>query len=551
MRNYSKYIDLYIDMIKNNKVEHCIEQDQMIDNNVIPVLDREDVYIDDEKIAQGLSLQKYFPYKLIEWEIFIFALIVGLFFENGDIVFNDIRILVGRGSGKNGLISFLCFYFLSPYHGIQGYNIDLLANSEDQAKTSFEDVYNIIKEPLEKQYEKALATNYYATKVQIEGIKTKSKLRFNTSSKRGKDSKRTGCVIYDEKHEYLDSTNINTLKSGLGKMPHGREITISTDGHIRGAVLDKEKEQNKEILSKYNPLNRTLVFWCRIEEEKEWNQMDKLIKAIPSLNDFPSLRNTIQKEIIDMPYNQDYFKEFMAKRCNFPIGDKEVEVATWDDIRATNQPLPELEGMNCVGAVDYAKTNDFVAVGLLFKKDGKYILLHHTFICSKSRDLGGIKAPLREWETKGDCEFVDDVEIPADLVADWFYKMGQIYSIVKIAIDNFRYSLLNKAFKAIGFDAFEIKNIKLVRPSDIMRVAPVINSIFVKHELITGDVPMFRWYINNTKKIEKDGNITYGKIEANYRKTDGFMMYVAAMTIEDSIPESINFNFGNLGVYVY
>lgn len=551
MRTYSKYIDPYIDLIKNNKVEHCLEQEQMIDNIVIPILERENVFIDDEKIEQGLSLQKYFPYKLIPWEIFIFALIVGVFFEDGDIVFNDIRILVGRGSGKNGLISFLCFYFLSPYHGIQGYNIDLLANSEEQAKTSFDDVYNIIKEPIDKQYEKALAANYTATKVLVEGKRTKSKLRFNTSSKRGKDSKRTGCVIYDEKHEYLDATNINTLKSGLGKMPHGREITITTDGHVRGAVLDKEKEQNKEILSKYNPLNRTLVFWCRIESEDEWNQMDKLVKAIPSLNDFPSLRNTIQKEIIDMPYNQDYFTEFMAKRCNFPIGDKEVEVATWEDILATNQPLPDLDGMSCVGAVDYAKTNDFVAVGLLFKKDGKYILLHHTFICSKSRDLGGIKAPLREWGKKGDCEFVDDVEIPADLVADWFLRMGQKYNIVKIAIDNFRYSLLNKAFKVIGFDAFEIKNIKLVRPSDIMKVAPVINSIFVKHELIVGDVPMFRWYVNNTKKIEKDGNITYGKIEANYRKTDGFMMYAAAMTIEESIPEIINFNFGSLGVYTY
>ena len=31
----------------------------------------------------------------------------------------------------------------------------------------------------------------------------------------------------------------------------------------------------------------------------------KLVKAIPSLNDFPSLRTTIEKEIMDMPYNMD------------------------------------------------------------------------------------------------------------------------------------------------------------------------------------------------------------------------------------------------------
>ena len=119
MRRYSPYIDPYIRMIKEYKVEHCKEQDLMIDNLVIPVLERDDVIINNEKIEKGLSLQKYFPYQLIAWEIFLFALIVGVETADGDIYFNDIRIMVGRGSGKNGFISFLCFYFMSPYHGIR------------------------------------------------------------------------------------------------------------------------------------------------------------------------------------------------------------------------------------------------------------------------------------------------------------------------------------------------------------------------------------------------------------------------------------------------
>ena len=64
---------------------------------MIPTLERPDVRIDDEKIEKGLSLQKYFPYRLIEWEVFLFALIVGVIFTDGDIVFNEIRVMVGRG----------------------------------------------------------------------------------------------------------------------------------------------------------------------------------------------------------------------------------------------------------------------------------------------------------------------------------------------------------------------------------------------------------------------------------------------------------------------
>lgn len=540
MRSYSPYIDPYIRKIKNNEVLHCKEQDQMIDNIVIPVLEREDVIIDNKKIEEGLSLQKYFPYRLIEWEIFLFALIVGVFTTDGDIFFKDIRIIVGRGSGKNGFISFLCFYFLSPYHGIRGYNIDLMANSEEQAKTSFNDVYEIIKNPIEKEYERALKSNYYVTKERITGKKTGSVLRFNTSSKRGKDSKRTGCVIFDEKHEYLDPENINTLKSGLGKVGHEREITITTDGHVRGAVLDREKEQNIEILKEYNPLNRTLVFWCRIEKEEEWNQIDKMIKAIPSLNDFPNLKAIIQKEIIDMPFNMEYFTEYMAKRCNMPIGNAETEVASWDDIKATNQEMPDLTGCSCVGGLDYANTNDFVACILIFKQGGKYYVLHHTFVCAKSRDLPGIKAPLKEWEERGDLEYVYDVEVPADLVASWFDRMGQTYNIVKIAMDKFRHSLMNKAFRAIGYDAYDTKNLIIVRPNDIMAIASVINSLFLNHILVWGDVPIMRWYTNNVKKVIENGITKYGKIDEHYRKTDGFMAFAAGMVIENEIPEDFN-----------
>ena len=73
-----KYIDPYINKIKNNETRHCEEQELMIDNIVLPVLSREDVFIDEEKIKKGLELQKYFNFRIIEWEVFLFALIAGV-----------------------------------------------------------------------------------------------------------------------------------------------------------------------------------------------------------------------------------------------------------------------------------------------------------------------------------------------------------------------------------------------------------------------------------------------------------------------------------------
>lgn len=529
-------------IILDNKVEHCKEQEDMINNLLIPVLEREDVYIDEERIEKGLALQKYFPYKLIEWEIFLFAVIVGIRYKETDnIYFTDIRIIIGRGAGKNGFVSYLCFYFLSPIHGIPHYDIDILANSEKQAKRSFNDVYDIVTDNPKKEYRRALKSNYYATKEMIQGRITKSILEFNTSSKRGKDSKRSGCIIFDEKHEYTDTQNINTLQSGLGKTKDGRVITITTDGHIRGGVLDMEKDQNRMILEKYNPENQTFVFWCKIEKEEEWNDIDKMIKANPSINDMPDLKRTIKKEIADMPFKPEYFAEYMAKRCNYPIGNKDIEVASWDNIKATNQEMPDFKGLECVGGVDYSSTDDFTVCGLLFHVEGKYYWIQQTFVCTRSRDLSVIKkrTPIDQWAKDGDVIYVDDVEIPASYVADWFDMMQKKYKykIKKIAIDKYRYSYMNQALSEIGFEAFQRKNVFQVRPSNVQEVFPLINSMFVNHTLVFGDVPIMRWYTNNAKKVSKGINYEYGKQEEHYRKTDGFMAFVAAATIKDEINE--------------
>ncbi|PHB95787.1 terminase, partial [Bacillus toyonensis] len=62
---------------------------------------------------------------------------VFLFYEEDDSVFYEqFLIMMARGGGKNGLISSLCHFFISPLHGIEGYNVSIVANNEKQAKVS-------------------------------------------------------------------------------------------------------------------------------------------------------------------------------------------------------------------------------------------------------------------------------------------------------------------------------------------------------------------------------------------------------------------------------
>ena len=52
---------------------------------------------------------------------------------------------MGRGGGKNGYDSFVAFCALTKVNGIRDYDVDICANSEEQAKTSFSDVWNILE----------------------------------------------------------------------------------------------------------------------------------------------------------------------------------------------------------------------------------------------------------------------------------------------------------------------------------------------------------------------------------------------------------------------
>ena len=90
-----------------------------------------------------------------------------------------------------------------------------------------------------------------------------------------------------------------------------------------------------------------------------------------------------------------------------------------------------------------------------------------------------------------------------------------------------------------------------IRPSDIIKASPVINSLFLKQS-ITGWDRMMAWYTNNAKRVmDTKGNVTYGKIEPKLRKTDGFMAWVHSICCLDFLPEEVELPAVNMGVFTY
>lgn len=524
----------YIDKVKSNPRLINKERLQLIEY-VEKIFQKEELHYSEEQIEKYFSYQKYFPYNLFEWEKFVFVLHNCIFRKDGLPRWSDLFIIMGRGGGKNGYLSFEDFCLLTPTNGINEYDIDISANSEEQAMTTFKELLNILENP---KYIKLFKKNFYWNQTLIRNKKTNSTLRYRTNNPKGKDGLRSGKVDFDEPHAYENWDNINVFTTGLGKKPHPRRTYISTNGDVRDGVLDNLIEKSQLILNGEMNDNGFLPFICKLDDEKEVDDMELWQKANPSLEYLPSLMEQMKKEYADYKINPIVNNSFMTKRMNIPQGSKDVEVTSWENILKTNRAVPPLDGLSCVAGIDYSKTTDFVSAFLLFKQDNIFYGVTHTWVCKNTKDLSRIRAPLKEWESMGLLTFVNDVEISPTIVTDWLLSESNShnYRIEKLAIDNYRYTLMSDALKKAGFDATNKDRVKLVRPSDIMKIVPTIDSVFVTSRIVWGDNPLMRWATNNAKlEPAPNNNFKYGKIEPKSRKTDPFMAFVHAMTLTEDV----------------
>lgn len=529
-----EYIEEYITAIENGSVPASREMHQAC-AYIRRKLDDPDVYVDTEKTEKARELiERYFKMLLFSWELFVLALIHCYRKSNDTVVFSEFLIMMGRGNGKNGFISGVAWYLTTHYHGVKGYNVDIIANAEDQAKTSFDDVYQMLDNTWAKS-----RRFFHKTKEVITNLKTKSYIKYNTSNAKTKDGKRSACLIFDEIHEYENSDTIKVFRSGFGKRKHSRVFYITTNGYVREGVLDERLRIARDVLNGEIKDSWLCPLIYKLDSDEEANDKNLWVKANPSLPYLPTLMQEMEKNWAEKDYDQTVALDLYTKRFNLPRSAGELAVTDYDKIKTTNRELPKLTGWSCIVGIDYAELSDWAAVNLHFRKGPQRYDINHAWLCTQSKTLHRVKAPWRQWADDGHLTVVDDVSIHPDLLMEYIRQAGRVYNVRMIAMDNFRWALLAESMRSIGFDATDKSRVKLIRPSDIMQVEPVIQECFDRGYFNWGDNPCLRWAVNNTKRVRSSkkigvdtGNYVYAKIEGKSRKTDPFMALVASMTCE-------------------
>jgi len=541
-------VDEYIQLYESGQIKLNNERIMLIEYLREHVLSRDDLFFDDDMIEKCIRFGEKWYFPLQPFQKFLIAFVFLFFKKNGRVFYRKHLWMLGRGGGKNGLISVVTHFLIGPHHGIREYNVSIVANSEEQAKTSFDETYNVIGR------NSILKSMFYRTKEKITSNKTDSILKFRTSNGETKDGLRDGAVVFDEIHQFESNKDVRVHISGLGKKKNPREFYIGTDGYVRDGFLDKQKEKAIKVLSGEARPNALFPFICKLDDEKEVDDIDSWEKANPMLchprSEYAQgLFDTIFEEYEDLEDDPTNREEFMTKRMNCPVTDLERSVAKWEEILATNREMPDLGGREAIGAIDFASIRDFAACGLLFRENGDYVWKTHSFArkefvdkyysYSKKQDaeMAGKRkfAPIREWEEQGLLSVVEGETIDPNLVVSWFVEMRNYYDIKKVIGDNFRMEVLKPLFESEGFEVEVIRNPRAIHSL----LAPRIELAFANRQIIFGDNPLMRWYTNNVLVvIKKDGNKEYQKKEPIRRKTDGFQAFVHAIYRADEVAET-------------
>ena len=544
----------YIELVESDSPRACPEQHALV-AHIRKCFETEDLTVDLVQLEKYMGLQKYFPFKLFPWQKFVIALWDCTYTADGMPRWDTFFGLVARGAGKDGLIAYDSACSISPYCESARYDVDICANDEEQATRPVKDLLEVLESP---KWEAKLNKHYYHTKELIQGRKNKGVMKGRTNNPKGRDGMRSGKIIFNEVHQYQTYDNIKVFITGQGKVKNPRAGYFTSNGHVNDGPLDDKLAQGRRILFEKEPDNGFLPFICCLPSVDMVHDPENWHMANPSLQYLPALLKQTEKEYRDWKERPEENGDFLAKRMGLRAGFTEVSVTDYEKVLATNRELPDLKGWSCTVGIDYAELSDWAAVNFHFRRGSQRFDVNHAWVCSQSKTLPRVKAPWKEWAKQGHLTVVQDVSIHPDLIAQYIAQAMRKYNVKMLAMDHHRWTLVSESLKKIGFDANDKSRVKLVRPSDIMRVEPLIQECLDRQQFTWGDGPPLRWAVNNTKRVRSSrqmgvdtGNFIYAKIEAKGRKTDPFMALVAAMTVEDVLGNGQPTRIPRMGAIIF
>ena len=363
----------------------------------VEIVDRFIVFCSLIKHFKGKSAGESF--KLEPWQQFIGANILGFYYKGtNDRKYTNSLICVARKMGKTCLAAAFCLWFLIG-DGESGAEVDLAANSRQQAQIAYEFVQN---------YARQLDPSGKELKCLRNGIKLKlnnSNLNVFAADSTKLDGFNASFALIDEYHAAKDSRLYDVLKSSQGQRKNPHLMVISTVGFSITSPFKKLYDTDCEILHGLKEDDSTFAMIFALDDGDDWRDEKVWRKIAPNL-DITVTTKYLREQVIQAENNVSAETGILVK--NFNVWQQVTNI--WIPDSYVNRCFKKISYSDfnedtslCYCGTDLAAVGDMTAVSCMSTKDDddklyfitEYFLPETALTESPNREL------YKQWKRQG------------------------------------------------------------------------------------------------------------------------------------------------------
>ena len=503
-------------------------------------LQREDIYFNESVVDKAINFigtLKHFMgkssgkhFKLENWQQFIIANIVGWYWKDGNTRrFTSSYIEVSRKNGKTALAAALCLYYLIA-DGEDGAEVDLAANSKEQAKIAFEFCSSFSKQLDPKgKYLKPYRDN-------VQFALNNSKLKVFAADDSKLDGFNASFGLIDEYHAAKNSKVRDVIKSSMGMRNNPHLCTITTAGFDKTLPCYKLRSTSIEILNKLKTDDSMFIAIYSLDDKDNWTDKDNWVKCTPNLN---------------VTVTSKYIKEQVQSAINNPseeVGVKTKTLNLWCDVADVWLPesyivraskdihLEDFRDCECYIGVDLSATSDLTAVSYLIEKDNIYYFKTDYYLPESALVDKPDRETYKLWKQQGLITITAGNVTDYDYITNAIVAASNILNIQKIGYDKWNATQWAIHATEIGLPLEEYPQTM----GNFNRPTKELERLILSGNTVIDNNEITRWCFRNVElKSDYNGNVKPNK-GIKSKKIDGVIAIIQALGMYLTVPHYSN-----------
>ena len=478
-------------------------------------------------------------FSLAPWQQFIVYSLFGWKKADGTRRYRFAHVEVARKNGKTTLWAGVGLYLFFA-DGEPGAEVYCAATKKDQAKILFSEAERM--RSASPGLKKRIAS--FRNNMHIAG--TASKFEPLGADEDTLDGLNPHGALVDELHAHKTRGLWDVLETAMGARRQPLMAAITTAGSDRESICWKQHEYGEKILQAIAHDDSFFVFIACIDDEDNWEDERNWIKANPNLGVSVNVED-LRDRALKAKQMPSALNSFLRLRLNKWTNSETaaVKVEDWracvgfsmagKDPRSLRTEIEaQLEGRDCIIAVDLASTEDIACAAKLFppeEENQPYIFLPDFWLPEErlQEKIAEWRAPYDVWSREGFIRTTDGNVIDYDAIGEQVLRDCERYSVREITFDPWNATQFANDLQKAG-----IPNDKLMKfPQTMATLAEptkrLLEVLIPNRTIAHLGNPVLTWMASNLL-VKEDNNGNKRPVKGKGRgKIDGMVALIMAL----------------------